>query len=96
MRKIGYALLFIGFAWICMQQLQGVMRGGLRPIVLAQYEKLAPEKVYSAADVQQHIRETAVATFDAFPRVIVPGIFMLVGGLLLARKGRAQNGKSGA
>ena len=95
MRKFGYALLFIGFAWLCLQQFNGVMRGGLRPVVLAQYQKLTPDKLYSAADVQQHIRETAVATFDTYPLVIIPGLFMLVGGLLLARTRRQNNGQNG-
>ena len=94
MRKIGYALLFTGFAWISMQQLEGIMRSGLRPVVSAQYDKLSPNKVYSATEVMEHIRETAVATYDIYPRVIFPGVLMLVGGLLLARSSRAN--QSGA
>ena len=74
-----------------MQQLQGTLRGGLRPVVLAQYAKLSSSKAYSAADVQQHIRETAVAAFNIYPLVIAPGLLMLIGGLLLARTSRRQN-----
>ena len=94
MRKLGYALLLIGFAWIVGQQLEGFMRGELRSVVLAQYAKLSPDpgKTYSREDVQLHIRESALSAYRTYPLVAVPGVLMLIGGLLLARSNRATAG----
>lgn len=87
MRRFGYALLLIGFGWICLQQFDGVMRGGLRPVVSSEYARLSPDpgKAYSREQMQAHIRETAIATHGLYPWVIAPGFLMLAGGLLLAR-----------
>ena len=87
MRRVGYALLLIGFGWLCFQQFEGLMRGGLRPVVSAQYAYLSPDsaRTYSREEMQVRIRETAIATHGLFPWVIVPGALMLIGGLLLAR-----------
>ena len=92
MRKLGYALLVIGFAWISLQQLEGIMRAALRPVVLAEYAKLSPDpaKTYTREDVQLHIRETALATYGIYPPVIAPGVLMLIGGLILALSSRAR------
>lgn len=94
MRKLGYAFLLVGFAWISLQQFDGFMRGGLRPVVLAQYAKLSanPAVTYARKDVQLHIRETALAAYRIYPLVIAPGVLMLVGGLLLAGSSRTKKG----
>ena len=98
MRKLGYVLLLVGFAWISLQQFDGFMRGGLRPVILAEYSKLSanPAMTYSRDEVQLHIRQTALATYRLYPPVIAPGILMLVGGLLLARSSRAKGSDNGA
>ncbi len=90
MKRFGYALLLVGFGWICLQQFDGLMRGGLRPVVSAQYALLSPDpaKTYSREQMQTRIRETAIATHGLYPWVIAPGLLMLAGGLLLAHVGR--------
>ncbi|HEY0501873.1 MAG TPA: hypothetical protein VGD42_00125 [Lysobacter sp.] len=91
MRTLGYALLILGFAWIAGQQIEGSMRGELRSVVLVEYAKLSPDRIYSEEDVKQHVRMTALAAYRTYPQVGVPGLFMLIGGLLLARSTRGRN-----
>jgi hypothetical protein len=86
MRKLGFLLLFVGFAWLALQQFDIFMRAGLRSVGLAQHAKLSddPNHRYTDQDVRTHIRETALAVNELFPVVLAPGITMLAGGLLLA------------
>ena len=92
-RKLGFLLLTFGFAWLCFQQFDVTMRASLRQVGMAQQTKLStnPAHRYSAQDVRNHIRETALAVHSHFPTVILPGSFMLAGGLLLAFGSRACN-----
>lgn len=85
-RKLGFLLLLFGFAWLCFQQFDVTMRANLRQVGMAQHAKLSsdPTHRYSEQDVRNHIRETALAVHGYFPVVILPGLLMLVGGLLLA------------
>jgi uncharacterized membrane protein YedE/YeeE len=91
-RKLGFLLLFFGFAWLCFQQFDGTMRAHLRQVGMAQHAKLStdPAHRYSEQDVRNQIRETALAVQGHFPTVILPGTVMLVGGLLLAFGSRAS------
>ncbi len=98
MRKVGYALLLIGFAWICVLQVNGIPRAGLRPVVLAQYAKLSsdPSRTYNVDELRVRIVETAIATFGIFPHTLPPGLLMLVGGFLLAHRPRTPKVHNGA
>lgn len=101
MRKLGYTLLLIGFVWLCVQQINGVLRAGLRHVVLARDATLSsdPAMVYHRDDVRDQIRQTALAAYDRFPDTLPPGVLMLLGGLLLARRPRRGDvapGKSSA
>ena len=98
MRKIGYTLLLVGFCWACFQELSGFLRLGIRQVALEQYETLSPDKskLYTAEDVSKYIRETAVAAYGSFPHAIVPGILMLIGGLLYGRERRVRNDQTDA
>ena len=91
-RKLGFLLLFFGFAWLCFQQFDVTMRANLRQVGMAQHAKLSTDPMhrYSEQDVRSHIRETALAVHAHFPTVILPGTVMLVGGLLLAFGSRAS------
>src|SRR5688500_9269285 len=97
MRVLGWLLLIVGFAWICVQQFDGLGSKG-RSVVLAQYARLppSPTKVYSQAEVKSHIAETASAAFRLYPFVIFSGALMLIGGVLLARSGHEQKARNGA
>ena len=91
-RKLGFLLLFFGFAWLCFQQFNVTMRASLRQVGMAQNAKVSTDSAhrYSEQDVRNHIRETALAVNSHFPTIILPGSLMLVGGLLLAFGSRAS------
>jgi len=85
-RKLGFLILFVGFAWLSMQQFHMFMRADLRSIGQAQFAKLSsdPNHHYTEQDVRTQIRETALAVNSRFPLVLAPGLLMLAGGFLLA------------
>jgi hypothetical protein len=83
MRKLGYALLFAGFAWIAGQQIEGFMKGELRAVAFREYAKVSPGRVYTDEDVRDRIRMAALAAYRTYPPVLAPGLLMLIGGLLL-------------
>ena len=86
MRKLGFFLLLVGFAWLALLQFNTFMRADLRSVGLAQYAKLSTDQNhrYTREEVQEHIRDTALAVNALFPFILAPGATMLVGGLLLA------------
>ena len=86
MRKLGFLLLFAGFGWICLIQLNLFMRASLRPVVIGQYQKLSKDLNYryTRDEVQGHILDTALAVHTHHGFVLAPGILMLAGGLLCA------------
>lgn len=92
MRKLGYTLLFAGFAWISFQQLENSLRMRLRSFDLYATVSSGPSGTYTRDDVLRHVRETALAVYDLFPVVILPGVIMLLGGLILARSSSRGSG----
>src|SRR5205809_7658921 len=86
MRKLGFLMLYVGFAWITILQVGSLMRLGIRPILQDRYEKLsqAPTTSYSRSEVETHIRETAVSVYEARALFIFSGALMFFGGLVLA------------
>ena len=86
MRKLGFLLLFLGFGWISLIQLNLFMRASLRPVVIGQYQKLSKDLNYryTRDQVQGHILDTALAVHTHHGFVLAPGILMLAGGLLCA------------
>lgn len=88
MRKLGYVLLVVGFAWIAGQQIEGFMKGELRAVVLREYARVSPGRAYSDKDVRERIRMAALAAYRTYPPVLAPGLLMLMGGLLLGRSRR--------
>ena len=88
MRKIGLALLVVGFIWLGALQLLGVVRAGIRPVLAHQYGQLAaePARQYSVSEVEAMIQTTARVSYDAATRwFLLPGLLMLAGGLMAAR-----------
>jgi hypothetical protein len=98
MRKLGFLLLIVGFAWLALLQFNIFMRADLRSVGLAQYAELStdPNYRYTREDVQGHIRDTALAVNALFPFILAPGATMLVGGLLLAFSPRRRKGQDAA
>jgi hypothetical protein len=87
MRKLGLSMLFLGFLWLCAQQVMVSFRAGIRPVLAEQYKQLdaAPTHQYSAS-------ATAGATYDAASRwFVLPGLLMLVGGTLASLSKRAPS-----
>lgn len=98
MRKIGFLLLLVGFAWLALLQFNIFMRADLRSVGLAQYAKLSadPNHRYARGDVQKFIGDTALAVNALFPFILAPGSTMLAGGLLLAFYPRRRKGQDAA
>ena len=83
-------MLIVGFAWIAAQQLSGLLRMGARSVVDSQFSQLSPDSahVLSAPEVKLRILGAVRETYDLFPLVILPGILMLIGGVVVGRSGR--------
>jgi hypothetical protein len=88
MPKLGYVLMIVGFAWIAGQQIEGFMKGDLRAVVLQEYARVSPDRVYADEYVRERIRMAALAAYRTYPPVLAPGLLMLIGGLLLGRSRR--------
>jgi hypothetical protein len=91
MRKLGLLLLTTGLLWLLILQLGSSMRAGVRPVVLGQYKQLDLENrnTFTRSEVEERLRETAAAAYDAAPSSFaLPGLLMFAGGLLAARRSR--------
>jgi hypothetical protein len=97
-RRLGFLLLFIGFAWLNLQQINVVLRTELRSVGQAEFAKLSadPDHKYTEQDVRTRIIDTAVAVHARFPVVLAPGVLLLAGGLILAFASRRKQAQSAA
>ena len=95
-RKFGFALLIVGMLWLIGIQLVVNLRGGIRPVLQAQYDLLeaTPKAVYSKQEVEAYVRNTANAVFDEQPLFIFPGVVLFAGGLLASRPARTKSAGS--
>ena len=86
MRKIGFLLLTIGFAWILFIESIIVIRAGLRSAVASDYAQLSRDesKLYTLLEVKHFIVRAAIHGYEAVPQPIIPGVAMFAGGLMLA------------
>ncbi len=93
MRVLGFALLLCGFAWLVAMQLTLAIRGGIRPILRAQYQKVEQggRSSVPTEEVIELVSETARLAFDAHPLFILPATLMLVGAICLAWRPQAVN-----
>lgn len=96
MRTSGIALLLVAFGWLCVQQvglhLVGGRPGGLR-VLLSQLDA-KPSGIYSREEAERIGRAAVKAQADINPNFVVPGIFMLSGGLMIGWSTRSRNGKN--
>ena len=95
MKHIGYLLIVLGLAWASWQELDGLLRARLRPVVIQQYGQLSenPATTYTLEAVQLRIRETALATYGAFPHPLPPCVLVLAGAFLVGRSRLGQAGR---
>jgi hypothetical protein len=86
MRKFGLLLLSTGFAWLLALQLITFMRVLARPIADAANEEIAKMSVLTGEGARAIVGRAIVSSFDDQPLFIVPGVLMLVGGLLVSAR----------
>ena len=91
-RILGLFLIATGVFWAGFLQVGALIGVGVRPVVLAQYEKLSsdPSVVYTRSEVEAHIRETAIAARSLDPVPSAAALLVLTGFLVRCR------GKSGS
>jgi hypothetical protein len=93
MRMMGFGMLICGFAWLVDMQLMLAIRGAIRPILRAQYQKVEQggRSSVPTEEVVKLVSETAKLAFDAHPLFILPATLMLVGAICLAWRPRAES-----
>jgi hypothetical protein len=97
MRSIGIALLIIGFGWLLLEQVSLALQG-TRPALRTVYAELdaQPNKLYSRQEVEKLVKRSASAQADACPFFVLPGLAMLLGGLLGTVSSRRASARHGA
>lgn len=97
MRRLGLLFVFVGFVWLASLQLISCMRVLARPIADAANAEIAQMSVVTQESAQGLVGRAIASSFDEQPLFILPGLFMLVGGVLIASaEQRAQAKKGGA
>ncbi|MBX9902641.1 MAG: hypothetical protein K2Y28_17825 [Burkholderiaceae bacterium] len=97
LKKVAVVLLLLGFGWLCQQQI-GLFLLGERPglrVLLSQLD--APHKAtYTKAEVEQIGREAVAAQYAVLPIFTIPGIVIVLGGLLAAWPRRPRSNDDAA
>jgi hypothetical protein len=83
MRKLGYILLVLGFAWVTFFVFGTEISP--RSILNNYWQKDSAQQSYTRKDVSSAIFEAAVAVADVAQIAHVGSMFMLAGGLILSR-----------
>jgi hypothetical protein len=96
MRKIGFALLIAGFAWLCWDPWS--MRPIARTVVATHSEHLprTGRTWLSPDDVKHEMHDVVFDAIDHIPSVLIPAGMMLVGGPILGFARRSAPGAIGA
>lgn len=95
MRRLGLLFVFVGFVWLASLQLISYMRVFARPIADAANAELAQMPVVTQERAQALVGRAIVSSFDEQPLFILPGLFMLVGGVLIASAEQREQAKRG-
>ena len=83
MREIGFILLLVGFAASCWFSL--VTHPAARSVMVSHYEHMPSGKeMYSREEVEREIRGTAFDSLLYSRFFIIPGVMMLIGGLVVS------------
>ncbi len=88
MRLLGYAMLILGFIWICFWQF------GMWPIrdhvIVANYDKIQKQQFYKSEEVQKVIRDVGVDFYNQIPSFYTGALLLLGGGIVLDIAGRRK------
>jgi hypothetical protein len=88
MRILGYAMLVIGFVWICFWQF------GMWPIrdhvIVSNYDKIPKQQSYKSEDIQKAVRDVGVDFYNQSPSFYIGALLMLGGGVVLDIAGRRK------
>jgi len=95
MRRLGLLFVFIGFVWLASLQLISYMRVLARPIADAANAEIAQMSVVTQESAQGLVGRAIASSFDEQPLFILPGLFMLVGGVLIASAEQRAQAKKG-
>ena len=84
---VGFCSPHLRIRMDCTMQLSTALRGEIRPILAAQYQKVehSGRSTVPTEEAVELILETARLAFDAHPLFILPATLMLVGAICLAR-----------
>jgi hypothetical protein len=88
MRILGYAMLVLGFLWICFGQV--AVYPIAHAVVPANYEKIPKQDSYKLEDVQKAIRDVIFDFIQHVPSFYIGALLMLAGGVVLDRAGRRK------
>jgi hypothetical protein len=86
MRILAYAMLILGFVWICFCQFE--VRGITRAVMAAQAGKVPKQLSYSLEDVVTGIHDAAADMADRIPFFSIGALIMLGGGMVLDMESR--------
>ena len=83
MRIFAYAMMILGFVWICFGQLS--IYPIARAVTLANYDKIPipPQPYYKLEDVQRAIRDAVSDFAHDVPSFYIGALLMLGGGVIL-------------
>ena len=88
MRIFGYIFLIGGFIWL----LAGALFVGpvSREVVLRHYDDLPKQASFTREQTEKAIRDVALDLYHRSPRIVLPALVMLWGGILLdvSRRGK--------
>jgi len=88
MRILAYAMLILGFVWICFGQL--AIYPLAQAVVVANYDKIPKQPSYKLEDVQKAARDVAFDFAHHAPSFYIGALLMLGGGVILGKTGRRK------
>jgi len=96
MRKLGFFVLFFGFFWLAMDQIDTLVTSNSWPLVTENLDALSKTRpacnstqaCYSAEEIEKYTHKVIRSAYEDKPLYIIPGAFMLFGGILLALSSR--------
>ena len=91
MRTLGYAILVLGFIWICFGQV--AIYPIAHAVVPANYQKIQKQDSYKLEDVQKAIRDVTFDFIHHVPSFYIGALLMLAGGVVLDRAGQKKERK---
>jgi len=88
MRILAYAMLILGFIWICFGQV--AIYPIAHAVVPMNYEKIPNQESYKLEDVQKAIRGVVFDFIHYIPSFYIGALLMLGGGIIMDKAGRRK------